>query len=66
MLELKPCPFCGSNLIMNIETNYKKYGCMCYACVHNGIETSTELFYKKIDAIKAWNNGNIYTKHEKN
>lgn len=51
--ELKPCPFCGSEVAVRYEPNCDLYYVHCYAC---GAETGDSGLYRKEDkAIEAWN-----------
>ena len=47
-MELKPCPFCGSDKI--IISNWGMWRCWCSHCLAN----TADMIYKK-DAIEAWN-----------
>lgn len=49
-IELKPCPFCGSEKIKLWGDGVKAYWCQCQHCM-----ASTTSDYKKDEAIKAWN-----------
>lgn len=48
MIELKPCPFCGSNEI-GIQ-RHDEYLCFCYGC-----EATTGYYDSHKEAIAAWN-----------
>lgn len=50
--ELKPCPFCGSDVIHHFEHSegHESYGLQCTRCWTTGPQ-----FGNKLDAITAWN-----------
>ena len=49
MMELEPCPFCGSDSLKL----YRKFGLYCMVCFMCGVEVS--LNYNKNGSIKMWN-----------
>ena len=49
MKKLKPCPFCGSELIL-IERTYGGTWVCCEGCY-----TETKLYNTEEEAIEAWN-----------
>ena len=52
MNELKPCPFCGSEAILRVDSGYLFYiQCMNLACTAR----DTRWFKSEEEAIKAWN-----------
>lgn len=51
MVELKPCPFCGGNAVVDMDESwYWEYKAYCALC---GV--SMEYFETKKEAVEAWN-----------
>ena len=49
MIELKPCPFCGSTDVRVIGDWFKKWVQCQDCCAHSGLKDDKE------EAAKAWN-----------
>lgn len=50
MPKLKPCPFCGWEVIWKYETNDYEFKCKCSKC-----GASSDSYGKLQEAIEAWN-----------